>query len=126
MSDWVWGPEFTPEEMACRDGSSKVVNSFMNRLYALRTEYGRPMVITSAYRSPEYNATVSSTGHTGPHTTGRAVDVQVSGKNAYDLVRLALKHGFTGIGLKQKGPHNERFVHLDDLTEGPRPWIWTY
>jgi hypothetical protein len=35
----------------------------------------------------------------------------------------------TGIGVAQRGPHDKRFIHLDDLKnseQNPRPWIWSY
>jgi hypothetical protein len=52
----------------------------------------------------------------------------VRGHEVYVLTKLAMQHGFTGIGLKQHGA--SRFLHLDDLPNGnptgPRPWIWTY
>jgi len=127
VKDWRWGPEFSPSEFACKDGSIRVVPEFMDKLLSLRRELGKPMVITSGYRTPAYNAEISSTGDRGPHTTGRAVDIAASGAKAFNIVSLAKKHGFTGIGLKQNGPHSGRFIHLDDLTDGfPRPWTWTY
>jgi zinc D-Ala-D-Ala carboxypeptidase len=123
-------PHFTQKELACRHcGDHKINFNFMNQLESLRIEYEHPMMLTSAYRCPEHNAKISSTGIGGPHTTGKAVDIQVCGESAYKLIRLAIKHGFTGIGLCQKGPYEERFVHLDTLTKedgAPRPRIWTY
>jgi zinc D-Ala-D-Ala carboxypeptidase len=101
---------------------------FLTKLQELRDVYNAPMILSSAYRCGNHNNTVSSSGYNGPHTTGRAVDILVSGKNAHKLVGLAFSLGFTGIGLSQKGEHRKRFIHLDDLWEGkgPRPWIWTY
>jgi hypothetical protein len=71
---------------------------------------------------------VSSTGKTGPHTKRKAVDLVISGADALRLYDIARKHGMSGIGLSQKGPHNKRFIHIDALTpaEGPRPTVWTY
>jgi len=127
IDQWRWSPEFEPHELACPStGSLLLVPEFMDKLHALRMAYSRPMVITSGYRCPAYNDSLSTTGRDGPHTTGRAVDVLVSGSDAHRLVGIAIHLGFKGIGLKQKGPHNKRFIHLDDLTEGPRPWVWTY
>jgi len=99
--------------------------TFMDLVETLRDAYGKPMTVSSAYRTPEHNASVSSTGTTGPHTTGRAIDIGVSGTDALTLVHMALTLGFTGIGVSQKGQHNSRFIHLDNLTDG-RPWIWSY
>lgn len=103
-----------------------MVDAFMDRLEDLRVAYGRPMSLSSAYRCAAHNAAVSSTGTDGPHTTGRAVDVLVSGPEAFKLIQLAVSRGFTGIGVKQKG--DGRFIHLDDLPDGshPRPRIWSY
>lgn len=99
----------------------------MDKIELLRIEYNKPLTITSAARCPEHNAKVSGTGKTGPHVTGRAIDIAVDRGNAYKLLTLALKAGFTGIGLRQKG--EGRFVHLDDLPNAqgqPRPTLWTY
>jgi uncharacterized protein YcbK (DUF882 family) len=95
----------------------------------MRREMGIPLVVSSAYRCPDYNDKVSSTGRNGPHTTGKAVDIVISGKEALVLVGLALEHKITGIGVSQKGPMEKRFIHLDTV-EGadrrPRPWLWSY
>lgn len=101
----------------------------MDRLEQLRMEYGRPMRLTSAYRCPEHNMQCSSTGPVGPHTTGKAVDVAVSGADAHELLALALHFGFAGVGVKQRGSHKSRFLHLDTLDQGPgrpRPTVWGY
>jgi uncharacterized protein YcbK (DUF882 family) len=127
-ADWVRWPHFTEAEMRCKGtGRCLMDPAFMDRLEALRQAFAKPMPITSGYRAPEYNVRVSSTGLDGPHTTGRAVDVRVTGADALRLVSLAVAHGFTGIGVSQKG--GARFIHLDDLTPGgrhPRPTLWSY
>lgn len=108
--------------------SDRVQPDFRLRLNVLRETCGFPLPITSGYRTPEENMRISTTGANGPHTTGRAVDIGISGENVHKLIVLALDAGFTGIGLKQHGPLSGRYVHLDDLTgpDYPRPRIWTY
>lgn len=98
---------------------------FMARLQALRTEYGKPMTITSAYRSARHPIEAKK-GRPGAHAMGRAADVAVQGADAVRLVALALKHGFTGIGVQQRGAG--RYIHLDDVPGDmlPRPAIWSY
>lgn len=99
----------------------------MDKVEKLRDRLGFPLPVTSAYRCPEHNNRVSGTGRTGPHTSGRAIDLGVSHSRALELVRMALSMGFTGIGIKQHG--SGRFIHIDDLPnkEGqPRPHIWSY
>lgn len=107
---------------------SKMSNTFLVHLNELRSRCGFPFVVTSGYRSPEYNQTVSDTGANGPHTTGKAADIAVNGEQAYIVLREALAMGvFMGLGISQKDPSH--FLHLDILTkeEGyPRPMTWSY
>lgn len=121
-------PHFSDAELACPCGCGMLPeHDFMDKLETIRVAYGKPMKVNSAARCPAYNEKVSSTGRTGPHTTGRAIDIGVSGSDAHRLLRVAMRHGnFTGIGVQQKGPHVSRFLHFDDLTGENRPWIWSY
>ena len=126
-TDWRWEPYFTPSELCCTDsGELEMDSGFMDILLALRKHLDFPFVVTSGYRSPEYNDRISSTGRTGPHTTGKAVDILVSGERAFKVMAAAADFGFTGIGLNQKGEHSHRFIHLDTLEGELRPWVWTY
>jgi uncharacterized protein YcbK (DUF882 family) len=127
---WRWPHVDPAREWACK-GTGRVVveTDFLDRFERLRAAFGRPLHITSGYRSPEYNARVALTGADGPHTTARAVDIRVFGAAALELVVLARDLGFTGFGLAQKGPVASRYVHLDDLPDAPgqpRAWVWTY
>lgn len=119
---------FTIKEFACKHcGRNFIDPAFVFELDALRHEVGFPMPVTSGCRCPEYNAAVSSTGRSGPHTTGRAVDIAVSHERAYRVLRASLAMRFTGIGVHQKG--GGRFIHLDNLPDAPgqpRPTIWSY
>jgi len=97
---------------------------FLNELDALRHRCGFPLVVSSGYRTPEYNNRVSSTGLNGPHTTGKAADILVARDNAYTLLKHAFEAGcFTGIGIKQTG--NDRFIHLD-IIERQYKTVWSY
>jgi len=120
---------FTEEELRCPCcGEQHMDDTFMMAGVLLRRQAGFAFPVTSGYRCPSYNAKKSSTGTTGPHTTGRALDIAVSRGNCFELIRLALASmHITGIGLRQHG--NSRFIHLDDLPKldnRPRPTIWTY
>jgi zinc D-Ala-D-Ala carboxypeptidase len=121
-------PHFDSKELACRCGCGMLPSvEFMAKVERLRMRAGFPMPVSSAARCPAWNAQVSGTGTTGPHTTGRAIDLAVSHSRALELIRLALQMDFTGIGVNQKGP--ARFLHLDDLPNKdgqPRPHIWSY
>jgi zinc D-Ala-D-Ala carboxypeptidase len=119
---------FELSEFACRHCNQNLIDHvFVTELDDLRHNLGFPLVISSGYRCPEHNAKVSSTGRTGPHTTGRAVDIAVSHARAYDVLQAAMMMRFTGIGINQKG--GSRFIHLDNLPNAPgqpRPHLWSY
>jgi uncharacterized protein YcbK (DUF882 family) len=108
---------------------------FMEKIVKLRKHFGFPMIVTSAFRCPEWDAKVGSSVRPGggPHTLGHAMDVNVYGERARLLIAKADDlGGFTGLGIMQKTGlgASERFIHLDDLTateaQAPRPGLWTY
>jgi len=125
---------FSAAELACRCGKcglgqNDMNEDFMEFLISLREKLGFQFPVTSAIRCPEHNNNVSSTGLDGPHTTGHAVDIQIYGSHALWLVEYSVRLGMSGVGVFQKGPLSQRFIHLDDLndiTNPPRPWIWSY
>lgn len=122
--DWSKYANFSEVEFRCsQTGECNMQPDFLRRLQALREEYGKPLQITSGYRSPQHS-TEASKAQPGVHTRGIACDIAVSGSEAYHVLALALKHGFTGIGVAQKG--SGRFLHLDTFKGGPRPNIWSY
>ena len=116
---------FTESELSCNCcGENSFSPITQSRFNSLREEAGFAMNMTSGYRCQEYNVKI---GATQTHATGQAGDISCTHKQAYRLIELAPKHGFTGIGVKQKG--SGRFVHLDDLEEipgRPRPHVWNY
>lgn len=130
MIDWNQHPNFASHEFQCPCCDQAHMDpAFLDRLQQLRTEFAAPLIITSGYRCPTYNNRISSTGTDGPHTTGRAADINIWGRDLVALLPLAISLGFTGLGLKQKGAYRSRFLHLDDLPDTddmPRPWTWTY
>lgn len=119
---------FKDSEFACSHCSeNKMDPVFLSEIDELRSQYGKPLTVSSGYRCPTHNAQVSETGATGPHTTGRAVDFLIDRTNAYGLLKIALNMGFTGIGINQKG--GARFLHIDNLPNAPnqpRPTVWSY
>lgn len=121
---------FTHYEMQCKCGceDAPMQPLFMNTLIAIREEFDRSMTITSAFRCVEHNKKIGG-AKDSPHIHGQAVDVAVSYADAHDLLKIALEHGMTGIGIKQKGSPSGRFIHLDNMevAEGrPRPTVWSY
>ena len=121
--NWDDYPNFERHEFECAHcGKAEMDELFMTKLQAIRTRAKFPFVINSGYRCPEYDASI---GGKGNHTTGRAVDIGVSGDKAHALLRFSVA-SMSGVGVNQTGPRSSRFIHLDDLVNKARPTAWSY
>lgn len=151
VTDWrPYAPYFTEAEFRCKHtGKVAMQAAFMARLTRFRRIHDRPMMISSGYRHPTHPVEARK-ARPGAHAHGRAADTAVSHEDARRFLFAAalhaaveaglmteeqarawlpemLKHGFTGIGVQQKG--SGRFIHLDDCGPAdinPRPHIWSY
>jgi zinc D-Ala-D-Ala carboxypeptidase len=121
--DWSKYPDFTEKEFRCKHtGQCHIQSKLLDALQAVRTEYNKPMVITSGYRDRTHPEEAKKL-EPGQHSKGLAVDIACEGSQAFEIVRLALKHGFRGVGISQKAGLR-RFVHLDMRED--RPVIYSY
>lgn len=108
MTQWRW-PDFSPEELACRGtGKLLIVPDAMDKLQALRTKLGRPMIINSGYRSPEHNRNVGG-AKGSKHMQGIAFDVRMDNHDPATYIAAALSVGFNGVGTYPR----QNFVHVD-------------
>jgi uncharacterized protein YcbK (DUF882 family) len=122
--NWENYPDFSEAEFKCSHcGKVDMQPEFLKKLQMLRTAFAKPMRITSGYRCPDHPIEAAK-AIPGAHATGCAADVAVQGNEAHELMRLAFHFRFSGIGVQQKG--SGRFIHLDTLTESPRPNVWSY
>lgn len=118
---------FKPNEFrSAGNNKLKMESSFLDILQAIRNTLNEPMIIASGYRDPDYNTQVSSTGISGPHTTGLASDIKCYGESAHRLVQIAMSMNVSGLGIKQSGPWVDRFIHLDTIRDDGRPRVWSY
>ena len=71
---------FTVAEFACKDGSDPVFvdSSLAALLQKIRDHFGRPVVITSGYRTAAHNKSVGGAAYS-QHLYGRAADIRVQG-----------------------------------------------
>lgn len=129
MADFNRIKHFKPAEFRCKCGCGKgaeeMQQNVVDSLDRIREDLGFPLFLNSAYRCPKYNKSIGG----GPaHMVGSAVDVAVSGVQAYQFLAKALAEGFSGIGPKQTGAHSGRFIHVDKYSgpDAPRPWVWGY
>lgn len=127
VADWSkYAPEFKESEFRCSaTGDCFMQAHFMDTLQEIRREYGKPMVITSGYRSRRHPIEAKK-NLPGEHTYGCCADVAVSGADALRLLQIALKHGISRIGVKQDNRGTE-FLHLGVGAPGlPNPSLWSY
>ena len=120
-------PHFAWRELACKDGSQVPSDHRPNavalcaELEVLRAELGRPIYITSGYRTPEHNRRVGG-ARSSFHLTARAADIVVAGflpGEVYATIERLIREGRMhegGLGLYRG------WVHLD--TRGKRA-RWT-
>lgn len=98
---------------------------FLSRLSEARQLADAPFVITSGYRTPQYNEKLESKGYkvsrNSAHLRGVAADISTpTPRMRHKIVSSLLEVGFNRLGI---GPN---FVHVDmDLTKTPN-LIWTY
>ncbi|MDT4866457.1 Peptidase M15 [compost metagenome] len=123
-------PNFGYHELRCKCGrcgsdGREMDATFMGHLQQLRDLYGKPLVITSAFRCRRHPVEAKKAAP-GAHSLGLAVDIACRGADAVAILRLATTLPFTGFGISQRG--NARFIHLDtgSAPQLPRPMIWSY
>lgn len=116
--DWFrkrW-PNFSPHEIACKgDGKLGLDFHALDCLQALRVALGRPVYLTSAYRSPEHNAAVGGATYS-QHLKGKAFDGKQHNQDPQEFESVARQVGFTGFGFYPKS----NFIHVD--TGPAREW----
>lgn len=113
----------TEQQCHCGCGVNLMQGDFMRKLDQIREELDTPLTIVSAYRCAAHNTAVSTTGETGPHTTGRAVDIAASGRLKFRILEAARARGMTRFGI------GKSFIHIDDLGKEqgfPGNVIWSY
>ena len=112
---WRW-PSFSPEELACRGTGQLLIDEpALDKLQALRDFLGKPMIVHSAYRSPEHNRRVGGAKHS-QHLYARAFDISMANHDPEVFEEAARAVGFTGFGYYVK----QNFMHID--TGPARTW----
>ena len=115
---------FDISEFACHCGTPhdfKMDPVLLMRVDQLRGRFGKPLRVTSGYRCKKHNASEAVKGAPNSlHLFGMAVDLACErSEDQYELVKIAMSLGFTGIGIAKT------FIHLDTrlLKKGK---LWTY
>ena len=107
-SAWLW-PNFSPAEIACRGTGRLLVNEpALDKLQALRDQLGKPLIVRSAYRSPEHNRAVGGATRS-KHMDGAAFDITMTNHDPVAFEAAARKAGFLGFGFYPRSG----FIHVD-------------
>jgi hypothetical protein len=105
---WRW-PNFSPAEIACRGtGQIKLHPEALDKLQALRDRLGKPLIVRSAYRSPEHNRAVGGAPRS-KHMDGTAFDIAMSNHDPAAFEAAARAVGFLGFGFYPRSG----FIHID-------------
>ena len=121
---------FKAKEFACSCCNALNISPIvLDFVQAYRNHCSKSVSITSGYRCPKHNSSVSSsTGEDGPHTTGFAVDIGTNTQSQYQLIRFGLHYDPRAMGIGVA----KTFTHIDFLTidQGEkyviRPNVWKY
>ncbi len=111
---------FTVKEFACKDGSDAVLTAprLVMVLQSIRSHFAAPVVIHSAYRTPQYNAKVGGAAHS-QHCYGTAADISVRGQTPAAVAAYArtLMPDWGGVGVYA----GQGFTHVD-VREARADW----
>lgn len=107
---------FHVKEFACKDGSDtiKIDTKLVDYLQRIRNWAGAPLIITSGYRTPSYNAKIGGASQS-KHIQGMAADIYVIDrqKGIYDIAKYAEAIGMLGIERNE----DSNYVHVDTRTK---------
>lgn len=108
-NEWRW-LHFRPAEIACRgSGEILIVPEALDALENLRGRMGIPLIINSAYRSPEHNKKIGGVPSSN-HVKGIAFDIKLTAQVTREKLKAeARKCGFKGFG------DYDNFVHKSRL-----------
>ena len=119
-------PAFRVREFRCRDGTDTILidEGLVVLLQCIREHFGKPVTITSGYRTASHNAKVGGS-RSSQHLLGRAADIQVQDTDPLAVAAYAesLMPGWGGVGrYPVKAGRAKGWVHVDTRPNKSR---WT-
>ena len=117
-------PAFRVREFRCRDGTDTILidEGLVVLLQCIREHFGKPVTITSGYRTAAHNAAVGG-AKSSQHLLGRAADIRVEGVSVEDVAAYAesLMPDWGGVGrYPVKAGRATGWVHVDTRADKAR------
>lgn len=116
---------FYSHEFDCPMGEWTLIDlRLVEILQAIRDFVGKPVKITSGFRSKEYQLDLKRRGYEtakgmSTHEVGAAVDISVTGMSGQELEAVAESQGIKAIGVGQS------FIHIDLRNDKTRRWTYS-
>ena len=117
-------PHFHVREFRCKDGTDTVMvdEALTVVLQCIREHFGKPVTITSGYRTASHNKKVGGS-RSSQHLLGRAADIRVQGVSVEDVAAYAerLMPDWGGVGrYPVKAGRATGWVHVDTRADKAR------
>ena len=107
----------SPDELG---SGSKMNKELLHMLDAARKLYGKPIRVTSGFRTKDHNKKVGGVVSSS-HLKGLAVDLACSeSRNRFKMIKALLEVGFKRLGVAST------FIHVDIDKNKSQNVIWTY
>ena len=103
------------------EGSGRNMDyDLLNMIDRARELYGKPIVVTSGFRTESHNKKVGGVSSSS-HLKGLAIDVAcIRSKDRFEMLTALIEVGFNRIGVAST------FIHVDIDKNKSQNVIWTY
>ena len=98
LNDIKLTKNFYMSEFSC-DDQVMLDMSLVIELQRLRDFIGKPITISSGYRTPERNKSLKNSSSKSKHMEGIAADIYVEGMSVEELYYIVKHFNFNGIGI---------------------------
>lgn len=124
ITDWKpYAPYFWKKDFDCKaTGENNMQKEFLDVLLEIRKAYGKPMLVTSGFRSARHPMEAKKGHANGEHVQGLCCDIACrDSRERFELIKIALDLGISRIGIAKT------FIHIGLGNKAlPANVIWEY